>query len=97
MTLSITWSHVHSLLFSSREQEIAFVSQAYAHVEEINFELEQYKMQARNLENLVAKATEEQETLEAQLYETGHALDQANAEVHVHVHACVCQKNPWPL
>lgn len=64
-----------------REQEIAFISQAYAHVEQTNFELEQYKQLNRQLENQLAVASEEQETLETQLYETGHALDQANAEV----------------
>ena len=44
-------------------------------------ELERYKGQGQFLENQLARATEEQEALEAQLYETGHALDEANAEV----------------
>ena len=67
--------------FICREQEIAFISQAYAQVERTNFELEQYKELNRQLYNQLAKTTEEQETLEAQLYETGHSLDQANTEV----------------
>ena len=50
-------------------------------MEEVNFELEQYKEQNRLLENQLAKVTEDQEALEAQLYETGQALDDANAEV----------------
>lgn len=65
----------------SREHEIAFITHAYAQVEEITFELEQYKQLNRDLENQLAKAAEDQETLEAQLYETGNALDEANTEV----------------
>lgn len=65
----------------NREKELEFLTQAYAHVEQTNFELEQYKELNRQLENQVALSTEDQETLEAQLYETGHALDQANNEV----------------
>ena len=50
-------------------------------MEEVNYELEQYKQQCRILENQLAKSTEEQETLAAQLYDTGNALDEANSEV----------------
>ncbi len=57
------------------------LTQAYVQVERTNFELEQYKEAQKQLENQLAQATEDQETLETQLYETGHALDQANVEV----------------
>ena len=67
----------------SRQHEIAFINQAYAQVEELNYELEQYKDQCWKLENLLAKSTEDQETLAAQLYDTGNELDQANSEVPV--------------
>ena len=52
-------------------------------MEATNFELEQYKQENRELHNLVAQASEEQEALATQLYETGHALDEATAEVCV--------------
>lgn len=65
-----------------REHEIAFINEAYAHVQEVNFELDQYKEQYKTLTNQLALATEEQEILEAQLYETGQALDEANLEVN---------------
>ena len=77
-----------------REQEIAFLTQAYAQVEAVNFELEQYKQECRDLQNQLAQANEEQETLATQLYETGHALDEATAEVCVCstlVHSISCQ------
>ena len=64
-----------------RQQEIAFLNQAYAQVEAVNFELEQYKQQNKELQNELAQAAEEQETLATQLYETGHHLDEAGAEV----------------
>ena len=50
-------------------------------MEGLQAELEQYKQQNRDLENTLAQANEEQEALAAQLYETGHALDEANNEV----------------
>ncbi|XP_064393563.1 cingulin-like [Halichondria panicea] len=64
-----------------RQQEIAFLNQAYAQVEAVNFELEQYKQQNKELQNELAQAAEEQETLATQLYETGHHLDEAGAEI----------------
>jgi len=74
---------MHNYTLVHREQEIAFVEQAYAQVEAVNFELEQYKQETRELQNQVALANEEQEALATQLYETGHALDEATAEVCV--------------
>ena len=68
-------------LIPSRKEEIDFITHAYAQVEEVNFELEQYKQQNRDLANQLAKCAEDQELLEAQLYETGNAADEANAEV----------------
>lgn len=65
----------------SREHEIAFVSEAYAHVQEIGYELEQYREQNQDLSNQLAKSGEDQEVLAAQLYDTGRALDEANNEV----------------
>jgi septal ring factor EnvC (AmiA/AmiB activator) len=50
-------------------------------MEGLQAELEQCKQQNRDLENTLAQANEEQEALAAQLYETGHALDEANNEV----------------
>ena len=47
----------------------------------MKFELQQYKQQNKDLQNELALAAEEQETLATQLYETGHHLDEANAEV----------------
>ena len=47
-------------------------------MEGLQAELEQCKQQNRDLENTLAQATEDQEALAAQLYETGHALDEAN-------------------
>lgn len=64
-----------------RQQEIDFLNQAYAEVEEANFELEQYKEENRELQNALAQANEEQEAIASQLYETGHLLDQAHSEV----------------
>ena len=52
----------------------------------MKFELQQYKQQNKDLHNELALAAEEQETLATQLYETGHHLDEANAEVSI-----------WPL
>ena len=66
---------------SCRQQEIAFLKQAYAKVEAVNFELEQYKQENKELQNGLAQATEEQEALHSQLYETGHVLDEAHSEV----------------
>ena len=80
--MSLLCPHVY------REQEIAFLTQAYEQVEAVNFELEQYKQEGRELQNQLAQANEEQETLATQLYETGHALDEAAVEVCVCV--CVC-------
>lgn len=60
---------------------------SYTHIlliiklEAANFELEQYRQQYRELENELARASEEQETLASQLYETGHNLDEANVDV----------------
>ena len=68
-----------------RQQEIAFLNQAYAQVEAVNFELEQYKQQNKELQNELAQAAEEQETLATQLYETGHHLDEAGAEVRLYI------------
>ena len=51
-------------------------------MEGLQAELEQCKQQNRDLENTLAQANEEQEALAAQLYETGHALDEANNEVN---------------
>lgn len=50
-------------------------------MEALQAELEQCKQQNRDLENTLAQANEEQEAFAAQLYETGHALDEANNEV----------------
>ena len=50
-------------------------------MEALQVELEQCKQRNRDLENTLAQANEEQEALAAQLYETGHALDEANSEV----------------
>ena len=50
-------------------------------MEEINFELEQYREQNLELSNQLAKSVEDQEVLAAQLYDTGRALDEANNEV----------------
>ena len=50
-------------------------------MEGLQAELEQCKQRNRDLENTLAQANEEQEALAAQLYETGHALDEANNEV----------------
>jgi len=72
---------LHFTLHVSRQQEIAFVEHAYAEVQAVTFELEQYKAQNRELHNQLAQAAEEQETLATQLYETGHHLDEAGAEV----------------
>ena len=66
---------------SCRQQEIAFLNQAYAKVEAVNFELEQYKQENKELQNALAQATEEQEAIASQLYETGHLLDEAHTEV----------------
>ena len=64
-----------------REQEIDFLTRTYNQMEGLQAELEQCKQQNRDLENTLAQANEEQEALAAQLYETGHALDEANNEV----------------
>ncbi len=72
---------LHLTMYVHRQQEIAFLNQAYAQVEAVNFELEQYKQQNKELQNELAQAAEEQETLATQLYETGHHLDEASAEV----------------
>ena len=72
-----------TFLALSRKEEIDFITHAYAQVEEVNFELEQYKQQNRDLINQLAKCAEDQEMLEAQLYETGNAADEASAEVRV--------------
>lgn len=69
------------LQITERQQEIAFLNKTYAELEAVNFELEQYKAENRELQNEVAQASEEQEALATQLYETGHALDQANTEI----------------
>ena len=50
-------------------------------VEEVTFELEQYKQENRELQNQLALGQEAQETLATQLDETGHILDEANAEI----------------
>lgn len=76
-----------------REQEIAFVTQAYAQVEAVNFELEQYKQECRDLQNQLAQANEEQEALATQLYETGHALDEATAEIQAREEEVVVLKD----
>ena len=65
----------------SREDEIAFVNEAYVQVQEISLELQQYKEQNASFANQLAKSEEEQEVLAAQLYDTGRALDVANNEV----------------
>ena len=64
-----------------REQEIDFLTKTYNQMEGLQVELEQCKQRNRELENTLAQANEEQEALAAQLYETGHALDEANNEV----------------
>lgn len=66
-----------------REQEIDFLTRTYNQMEGLQAELEQCKQRNRDLENTLAQANEEQEALAAQLYETGHALDEANNEVRV--------------
>ena len=63
-----------------REQEIDFLTKTYNQMEGLQAELEQCKQRNRDLENTLAQANEEQEALAAQLYETGHALDEANNE-----------------
>lgn len=71
-------------------------------MEGLQAELEQCKQQNRDLENTLAQANEEQEALAAQLYETGHALDEANNEVTILLTAgaqsvtsplCTCRYN----
>ena len=64
-----------------REQEIDFLTKTYNQMEGLQVELEQCKQRNRELENTLAQANEEQEALAAQLYETGHALDETNNEV----------------
>ena len=64
-----------------RQQAIDFITQTIAEVDAVKFELQQYKQQNKDLQNELALAAEEQETLATQLYETGHHLDEANAEV----------------
>ena len=71
--------------FLTREQEIDFLTRTYNQMEGLQAELEQCKQRNRDLENTLAQANEEQEALAAQLYETGHALDEANNEVY---HCC---------
>lgn len=80
--VSLWYTHCNNhVTIQNRTQEIAFLNQAYAEVEAVNFELEQYKQQNKELQNQLAQAAEEQETLATQLYETGHHLDEASAEV----------------
>ena len=45
------------------------------------YEVEQYKAENRDLQNQLKLMTEEQETLAMQLEQTGHVLDEANAEI----------------
>ena len=66
---------------TSGQPEIDLLNQAYRQVEEVTFELEQYKQENRELQNQLAQAREEQEVLAAQLDETGHTLDEANSEI----------------
>ena len=47
----------------------------------MTFENEQYKQENRDLQNQLRLVREEQETLAAQLDQTGHVLDEANAEI----------------
>ena len=61
------------------------MTQAYAQVEAVNFELEQYKQECRDLQNQLAQANEEQEALATQLYETGHNWMRPRLRC-----ACVC-------
>ena len=73
--------HLLNITIIYREQEIDFLTRTYNQMEGLQAELEQCKQQNRDLENTLAQANEEQEALAAQLYETGHALDEANNEV----------------
>ena len=50
--------------------------------QEAAFETEQYKEENRELQNQLRLMSEEQETLTLQLEQTGHVLDEANAEIH---------------
>ena len=49
--------------------------------QEAAFETEQYKEENRELQNQLRLMSEEQETLTLQLEQTGHVLDEANAEI----------------
>ena len=49
--------------------------------QEAAFETEQYKEENRELQNQLRLMGEEQETLTVQLEQTGHVLDEANAEI----------------
>ena len=49
--------------------------------EEATFEKEQYRQENRELQNQLRLAKEDQETLAMQLDQTGHVLDEANAEI----------------
>ena len=77
----------HLLAMKFREQEIDFLTRTYNQMEGLQAELEQCKQQNRDLENTLAQANEEQEAFAAQLYETGHALDEANNEVTSYLRA----------
>ena len=75
-----------------REQEIDFLTKTYNQMEGLQAELEQCKQRNRDLENTLAQANEEQEALAAQLYETGHALDEAHNEVSIIISAYYVSK-----
>lgn len=49
--------------------------------EEATFEKEQYKEHNRDLQNQLRLAREDQEQVAIQLDQTGHILDEANAEI----------------
>lgn len=64
-----------------REQEIALFNEAFAKIDTLTLELEQEQQKGKELENQLAIANEELETLASQLDDTGIQLDEANAEV----------------
>jgi Ca2+-binding EF-hand superfamily protein len=66
---------------STAHPQIDLINQAYRQAEEVTFENEQYKQENRDLQNQLRLVREEQETLAAQLDQTGHVLDEANAEI----------------
>ena len=47
----------------------------------MTFEKEQYKQENKDLQNQLLQTREDQETLAAQLDQTGHVLDEANLEI----------------